>query len=271
MHSALPMARDEAPPLRAVVFDLFDTLVDENREQLPELSVLGHRIRSTHGMLHAALAERSDVDFDHFARALRDVDRSVRDTLLREGRELPTLERFRRLAERLGTDDPELPAILTCVHMGGLRRAAAPVPHHAGVLGALRGRFRIGLCSNFSHAPTARAVLADAGLLDHFDAVVISEEIGLRKPRREIFESTLTQLRVDPEETLHVGDNLAADVSGAAALRIRTAWITRRVRDPEAALRAHRGPAPDWIVEDLSELTALLPEAGGHARPRGGR
>ena len=262
----MPLPPDEVPPLRAVVFDLFDTLVDENREQLPELSVLGHRIRSTHGMLHAALAERSDVDFDHFARALRDVDRSGRDTLLREGREFPTLERFRQLAERLGTDDPELPELLTRVHMGGFRQAASPVAHHADVLGALRGRVRIGLCSNFSHAPTARAVLADAGLLDHFDAIVISEEIGLRKPRREIFQSTLAQLGVEPAEALHVGDNLSADVSGAAALGIRTAWITRRVRDPKAALRAHRGPAPDWIVRDLSELTALLPEAGAPAR-----
>lgn len=245
-------------PLRAVIFDLFDTLVDEDRDRLPEVEVLGNRIRCTHSMLHEAIAEHADIDFDTFARALRDVDRSQRDAIFREGRELPTRERFARLAERLELSDPELPAILTQVHMGGLRSAASPVPHHAAVLASLRERFRIGLCSNFSHAATARAVLQDVGLLGHFDGLAISEDVGLRKPRREIFQAILTQLDVEPGETLHVGDNLAADVAGAAALGIRTAWITRRVRDPDAALRAHGGPPPAWIIRDLAEIPARL-------------
>ncbi|UCE85933.1 MAG: HAD family hydrolase [Deltaproteobacteria bacterium] len=250
-------------PLRAVVFDLFDTLVDEDRERLPEADVLGNRVRSTHPMLHAAIAERADVAFDTFARALREVDRSVRDAIFHEGRELPTRARFERLVERLALSDPDLPGILTEVHMGGLRSAVVCLPHHADVLAALRRRFRIGLCSNFSHAATARAVLEDVGLLRHFDGLAISEDVGLRKPRREIFEAILTGLGVEPGETLHVGDNLVADVSGAAALGIHTAWITRRVRDPDAVLSGHDGPPPAWIIRDLAEL----PERLGCAEP----
>ena len=107
-------------------------------------------------------------------------------------------------------------------------------------------------------------MLEDVGLLGHFDGLAISEDVGLRKPRREIFQAILTQLGVEPGETLHVGDNLAADVAGAEALGIRTAWITRRVHDPDAALRAHRGPPPAWIIRDLAELPAGL-GCGGFA------
>jgi FMN phosphatase YigB (HAD superfamily) len=47
-------------------------------------------------------------------------------------------------------------------------------------------------------------------------------------------------------------------VGGAAPLGIRTAWITRRVRDPEAKLREWEGPVPDWTIADLAELEALV-------------
>jgi FMN phosphatase YigB (HAD superfamily) len=49
-----------------------------------------------------------------------------------------------------------------------------------------------------------------------------------------------------------VGDNLAADVAGAAALGIRTVWITRRVADPAAALAKHTGARPDHQIADLA-------------------
>ena len=49
-----------------------------------------------------------------------------------------------------------------------------------------------------------------------------------------------------------------ADVGGAAPLGIRTAWITRRVGDPEAKLREWEGPPPDWTIADLAELEELV-------------
>ena len=131
-------------------------------------------------------------------------------------------------------------------------------PHHREVLGTLgRGR-ALGVCSNFSHTPTARRVLDGAGLRASFDAVVISEEVGIRKPRAEIFDAGLAALGTAAEETVHVGDNLVSDVDGASARGLRTVWVTRRIADPQAALRAHPGARPTWVVGDLGELPALL-------------
>ena len=101
-------------------------------------------------------------------------------------------------------------------------------------------------------------VLEQAGLASYLDAVVISEELGIRKPRPEIFEVVLRRLGVGPEATLHVGDNLRADVAGAAAVGLRTVWITRRVPDPQRSLAAYDGPRPDFQLRDLGELTTLL-------------
>lgn len=243
---------------RAVSLDLFDTLVDLFMDRLPQVEVLGHSIRATTGDLHAALAEREEVPFEVFARELREVDREIRRVRYPGGLETGTMQRFGELAKRLRLSDPEIPALLTEVHMGWIRALAETPGHHAEVLADLRRSARVGLCSNFTHAPTARRILAESGLSEHLDAVVISEDVGLRKPRREIFDALLTGLGSDPAQTLHVGDNLEADVAGAAARGLRTAWLRRRVPDPDKALRSYEGPPPDWILDDLAELPALL-------------
>jgi putative hydrolase of the HAD superfamily len=88
--------------------------------------------------------------------------------------------------------------------------------------------------------------------------VAISDAVGIRKPRAEIFHAVLAELDLPPESVLHVGDNLRADVGGASAAGLATVWITRRVSDPERRLREHTGPPPDFVVEDLAEIEALL-------------
>jgi FMN phosphatase YigB (HAD superfamily) len=246
-------------PIRAVLFDLFDTLVDLPMDALPLVAIGGRSIPSTVGALHAALSERAPgIAFHDFARVLSTVDREWRSVYWERDRELPTDERFARVAKALGVADPGVPGLLTETHMRAIAGLARTPAHHPALLARLHDRVRTGVCSNFSWSPTARAILADAGLDASLDAVVISHDHGLRKPRREIFASVLDRLGVAPAEALHVGDNLAADVGGASALGVRTAWITRCVADPAASLAKHAGPRPDHVIADLAELEALL-------------
>jgi putative hydrolase of the HAD superfamily len=244
--------------IRAVVFDLFDTLVDLRYEDLPRLEHEGRRIGSTTGALHAAVGTRAALSFPEFAETLLAVDRELYESRGAQGLEVPTQERFTALVERLGLEDPELPAILTGVHMGMLRDTVRVPEHHADVLARLGRRVRLGLCSNFTHSETALAILEETGLRHHLGAVVISDAVGFRKPRAEIFAAVLRELGVAPEECLHVGDNLRADVGGARSAGMATAWITRRVAEPERLLGEFDGPRPDWCIRDLAELHPLL-------------
>jgi HAD superfamily hydrolase (TIGR01549 family) len=256
-----------APRIRAIVFDLFDTLVDLHMENLAPVEHRGLRVAGTAPALHEALrGERPDVDFDRFVTVMREVDAGFRETRYAKGLELPTLERFETLLERLGTPSTTLAERLTDVHMEALRGQVRNLDHHPRLLASLRGRVPLALCSNFSHTQTALRVLQEAGLRDHLDVLVVSDEKGIRKPRPEIFQEVLAQLGTAPEETLHVGDNLAADVAGASALGLRTAWVTRRVPAPEERLAEYRGPLPDYQIRDLSELETLL--QGHPAGPR---
>ena len=245
-------------PVRAIVFDLFDTLVDLLMENIPHGEFEGRPVPGTLRDLHEVYARQHPVDFASFARTLAEVDREFLDTHYSRQRELPTRERFAALVARLGVADAGLARRLGDLHLLRVCEQVRLVEHHPALLGRLREQVRLGLCSNFSDSETAMVVLEQAGLASYLDAVVISEELGIRKPRPEIFEVVLRRLGVGPEATLHVGDNLRADVAGAAAVGLRTVWITRRVPDPQRSLAAYDGPRPDFQLRDLGELTTLL-------------
>jgi putative hydrolase of the HAD superfamily len=245
-------------PIRAVVFDLFDTLVDLHMDRLPPIEIEGKRYPSTAGHLHALVKEHAPVSWSDFTQALYAVERELRAPRAEQGRELPTLERMQEILRRLGLHDTALAERLTDTHMGLLREQVTTHPHHVGVLDELRGKVKLAVCSNFSHSQTALRILEDAGLRWHFDAVLVSDATGYRKPRREIFDATCAVLGVAPAETLHVGDHLRLDVAGGGAAGLRTAWLVRRIADPEAALRAHTGLAPSHVIRDLAEVPGLV-------------
>jgi FMN phosphatase YigB (HAD superfamily) len=237
-------------PIRAVSFDLFDTLVD--------LELSGAPLQESLRALYVAIRTYTDLDFEAFCQVARRADRELRDSRYPQGLEISTEERFAHLLGRLGIERPSLVGTLTGIHMGIIQGRVDVPPHHGEVLGRVRARVRVALCSNFTHAATARRILDESALVAHLDTVVISVDVGLRKPRPEIFQAVLQGLGTAPEETLHVGDNLRDDVAGAAASGMRTAWLTRRIGDPEGALAGHEGPRPDFVIGDLGDVVELL-------------
>ncbi len=239
-------------PIRAISFDLFDTLIDAPVGSGP--------IRSSTEALYEAVTKHCDLTLDAFIEALRSIDSEFRSTRYARGFEVATEERFARLIERLEIDRPNLPEALTEIHMGVIRSCVTVPAHHVEVLQALKNRVPLGLCSNFSHSPTAYEILEDAELRAHLDPIAISVDVGLRKPRREMFDAVLGGLGATADETLHVGDSLRADVAGAAQRGMRTAWITRCVPDPDVALAAFEGPRPEFIIADLRELIPRVSE-----------
>ncbi len=95
----------------------------------------------------------------------------------------------------------------------------------------------------------------DAALTHHdvqVAAVVTSQDARAYKPRPEPFELAVEALGVRAGDVLHVGDSLTADVAGAAASGIDSAWINRSGRPLPA------GPTPTYIAGNLTHLVPLL-------------
>lgn len=92
------------------------------------------------------------------------------------------------------------------------------------VLSALRSRsIMTGLISNWDG--TAREVLAQNELHPLLDEVVVSSEVRVAKPDKEIFNLALQRAGVAPEECLYVGDNFYDDVVGSRKVGMASVLI----------------------------------------------
>jgi HAD superfamily hydrolase (TIGR01509 family) len=75
----------------------------------------------------------------------------------------------------------------------------------------------IGLISNTGRSPgtALRELLGKYGVLKFFDSMVFSDQVGSRKPDRQIFEKAVTALGTEPANVVHIGDDPEADAWGA--------------------------------------------------------
>jgi len=123
-------------------------------------------------------------------------------------------------------------------------------------------KYRISLISNFSYAPALKEGLRRVGLYDFFDELVISHEVGYRKPHPSIFEAALKALKGNPNDALMVGDTPQEDIYGAKRLGIRTCLVLPSLIDgysvyevaPEEAVLLQ----PDITIRSLAELRRVL-------------
>ena len=242
----------------AVLFDLFDTLVRFDRERMPEIQLNGRRVRSTAGHVHAILwAHAPQVSLEACYEALVESWREAERLRAIDCREVPAPVRFAHFFRRLGLDATTLPPglaqALIDAHRGVLGRAAELPAHHGPLLRRLAERYRLAVVSNFDYTPTALDILQRAGVVELFGAVVISDAVGWRKPKREIFDAALGRLAVGPEDALFVGDRADIDVLGAQRVGMDAAWVNREAEPLPPGIRP-----PTYEIRDLGELAGIL-------------
>lgn len=116
---------------------------------------------------------------------------------------------------------------------------------------------RLGLISNASDALDVHTLVDKAGLRGYFEQILISAEVGVRKPHPRIFQLALDYFGVSPAEAVMVGDTLGADILGANQVGMRSIWITRRADTPDN--RDHLDTIqPSATVATLAEIPPLL-------------
>jgi putative hydrolase of the HAD superfamily len=242
----------------AVFFDLFDTLVRFDRDRLPTVQVDGRTVKSTVGHLHALLARHiPGCTLEACYRALLGSWQEAERLRGIDDREVPARERFADFFRRLELDPATLPrgldTALIEAHRRELAKAAEFPAHHAPLLERLARHRRLAVVSNFDYSPTARGILEAAGVLELFAAVVVSDEVGWRKPHPEIFAAAFRRTGADPARTLFVGDRLDIDVVGAHRAGMDAAWV-----NPGGEGVPPGAAAPRYVIRDLAELEAIV-------------
>jgi len=92
--------------------------------------------------------------------------------------------------------------------------------------------------------------------------VVISDEVGWRKPHPKIFQIFLDELKLDPGEAVYVGDDLKYDIEGARAAGMKTVLVSGSgtVREDEIYGQAPQPSSitPDFTIKSLPKLLQIL-------------
>ena len=90
-------------------------------------------------------------------------------------------------------------------------------PEAHRVLHTLHCSKKLALVSNFDHPPHVHSVLSKLSLTSYFDSVVISAEVGIKKPDPRIFDSAFQQTGMKPKEVIYVGDTVDDTIAARAA------------------------------------------------------
>ncbi|MCK5456020.1 MAG: YjjG family noncanonical pyrimidine nucleotidase [Melioribacteraceae bacterium] len=90
-------------------------------------------------------------------------------------------------------------------------------------------------------------------LRKYFKHIIISEEIGFAKPKKEIFDHTFELLNNPSKESvIIIGDNLTSDIKGGEDYGIDTCWFN------PAKTVSNTGIKPTYEISILNELKKIL-------------
>jgi HAD superfamily hydrolase (TIGR01549 family) len=223
--------------LRAVLFDLDDTLFDHHTTSLAGVTALqGH---------YPALQQ---MTFDHLARLHSEILETLHSRMLQGEFSLDQArhERFRQLFAFCGEAiNEEQMAEATHLYRQAYLATRRTVPGALPLLQQLHGRVRIAIVSN-NVLTEQQDKLAQLGLAPYVDDLIVAAEVGVAKPEPAIFHEALRCCQCMAAEAVMVGDSWAADIVGAARLGIRSIWLNR-----------HGAACPDPTM--AAEIDALEP------------
>jgi putative hydrolase of the HAD superfamily len=201
--------------LRAVLFDWGGTLM--NDEWSDEIALEGH----TAGL--SALARDGLPDPTAFTAYLRDHQAELFPRATEDEIDISAVMTRSFREHGLELDDDDVRLFLQAAQDVWSSYYALASSTHA-LLESLRERdLKLALVSNTASPEwLLEPILERQGITERVDAIVLSSEVGKRKPHRAIFERALSELGVEPSEALFVGDRLEADVLGASRVGMKT-------------------------------------------------
>ena len=122
------------------------------------------------------------------------------------------------------------------------------------MLRELRGVGKVYLLSNAQSCFTLNE-LKECGLYDLFDGIIISSDVGRKKPYGEIFDIAFGRFGITAENSIYVGNDMRDDILGATSKGMRTLYIetTQSGSYPDLEI-----PAPTYTVKNHREMKAVL-------------
>ncbi len=235
---------------KAVIFDYIGTLVN----------CRNYTMDASKQKLHIALvAEGFDVAKDNFLEAYNLAHEKYRKVRYEQLREVTNAvwvaEALSNLGFEVAADDCRVKAALNVFFQDfidtlELREGAKKLIKQA------KAQCKVALISNFTYAPVIHKSLRKVGISDFFNVIVVSEEVGWRKPSGCIFQDALTRLQIKACEAVYIGDSPNEDIKGAKEAGLKTVFVPSQFNKLKDLKESKQ--EPDHIAKDLTAIYQSL-------------
>ena len=231
---------------KAVIMDFIGTLVNARHYSLD-----ASRLK-----LHDALTDAGfKTDVKEFLEAYTRAHEKYRVVRYEELREVTNAvwvsEALNNLGCKVTAQDPRLKAALN-VFFKDFVDSLELRPYAKKLIKKLAANCKLGLVSNFTYAPVIYASLKELGINQFFNAVLVSDENGWRKPHERIFQDVLRRLQVTANEAVFIGDSPLEDIKGAIAAGMRTVFVSSQFYTLKDLCASRQ--KPDMVAGDLREI-----------------
>ena len=237
---------------KAVIFDYIGTLVN----------CKNYTMDASREKLHAALVnEGFGVAKDKFLEAYIEAHEKYRKIRYEQLREVTNAvwvaEALSNLGFKASADDYRIKAALNVffkdfIDTLELRLGAKKLVQQA------TQKCKVALISNFTHAPVIYKSLRKTKINTFFNAVVVSEENGWRKPSSHIFQDALSRLQIQSNQAVYIGDSPIEDIKGAKQAGLKTVFVPSQFNTLKDLFDSQQ--KPDFIAKDLQSISEKLAE-----------
>jgi len=189
------------PAKKAIIFDLWGTLVDSGSSSLRDVKII----------------LRNRDDFGVYVQKLEKVFMTKKTESLEEG--------FREVCKAF--DCPDKPFIIERL-VGVWNKAwllSKKYEETDEILEELKGKYKLILVSNTDSISGNKAI-EKHDLAKYFDVIKLSADEG--KLKEEMFKDVIKELKLKPENVTVVGDSMESDIHGAKNAGVRGILVDRR-------------------------------------------
>lgn len=255
------MDTPEVKPIKAITFDLWDTVInDDSDEAIRQSRGLRSKRDERYYVVWQAVNQISSISLETVQAKYDETNDEFNRVWHSDFITWTVPERLTRILTKLEVELPEARFLETTEVLETMELTIPPVPI-AGVhdaLSEISKKYPLAVVSDTINTPGTglRLWLERHNLKQYFKEFAFSDEVGRSKPHRSIFARAVDGLGAQFEDAVHIGDREHNDIRGAHALGMRAILFTA-TRDADVA-----GTTADAVCSSYAELPGILDRMG---------
>ena len=226
-----------------IFFDLYRTLWDFDTNSHQTFKEIYQKFR---------FMENGILDFDKFFNDYKKINHNLWDEYRRGmiEKDFLNVERFYQTLLSYGIEDREKAAQMAHNYITVSPTKTHLFPHTKEILSYLKNKnYSLHIITN-GFPEVQHIKVRNADLEKYFNQLIISEEVGFKKPAKEIFDIAVEKAGAKASESVMIGDDLEVDILGGNEMGMTTVWVNYHGDSGDIE--------PDYEVKNLREIEGIL-------------